>query len=258
MKLLPRLPFSDQLLKLPRLLLGARRCTLPEDFGTTRVLRPTHFGDLREVAGRRPVQDLVETLRRMGGRVVDVLDGCGAAALCSPVTGEGRSLLAVNLATVLANDLQQPVVLIDLDLRRPRLHDLLGVADGEGFTDVRPVHYVEDLLVPTAHDNLRLLRAGTTVADPMPLLHDGRLERLLAELRHLGAITLIDTPPALDFHDARLVGERVDAVLTVTRLGRSRRSELSRYYRNLDGVPFRGVLCNDDEDWIPSWIARFL
>lgn len=246
------------LLALPRLIVGARRYTLPREFDARKVLQPGDFAVTETVGGRRVVQDLLDHLRMLSSRTLAALGEGSAVAICSPGREEGRSLTAVNLAATMAHDTGREIVLVDADLRNPILHELLDIPDGPGLTDIGSRGEFDHLLCPTDHHGLYLLRAGSPPEDPVPLLQDGRIEHVVAKLAERGALAVFDTPPANHVIDTRLVAERVHGVITVVKLCHTRRSVLADYYRKLERVPFLGVACNYDEDWLPPWLARFL
>ena len=249
---------SSLLLWAPRLVAGARRYTMPRGFDARKVLRPEAFGSHERVGGRRPVQELLEELRSLASGVREGLGAGHSVAVCSASHGEGRSLVAANLAVVLAHDLQREVVLLDLDLRNPSQHELFELPVGPGFAEAGDGSKVDALLQATPYPWLRVLTAGSACHDPVPLLHDGRLARILERLAARDALVVIDTPPVCAHVDARLVGESVDGVVMVVRLGRTRRAQLATAYRSLSNARILGASCNFGEDWIPGWLERFL
>lgn len=248
----------DVSLALPRLLVGARRFTMPRGFRRDLVLREEDFESRATVGGHAPVQGFVQQLRALELALEQRLGPAGSVAVCSPRPREGRSLVAVDLAITLAHDRGRPVVLLDLDLGHPTLHKLLDVDGSPGFTDLQPGARVETLLTPTGVPGLELVPAGTPAVDSARLLQSGRLEALLQQLRARGAFVIVDTPAAVGAVDARVIAERVDGVVTVVRLGRTRRSDLAPYYRAFAGLPLLGVAANHHEQWIPRWLQRFL
>jgi len=248
----------DLSLALPRALVGARRFTMPADFRRDLVLREEDFSSRVSIGGHSPVQGFVQQLRALALSLEERVGRTGAVAICSPRADEGRSHIAVNLAITLAHDSTRPVVLVDLDLAHPTLHRLLDVDGSPGFADIHPGAKVDALLTPTSVPGLELLPAGAASLDSARLLQAGRLEGLLAQLKARGAFVVVDTPAAVGAVDARLIAERVDGVVTVVKLGRTRRSDLAPYYRSFAGLPLLGVAVNYHEQWIPRWLQRFL
>ena len=145
---------------------------------------------------------------RDGGHVVLVTSACG---------GEGTTSTVANLAATLA-EAGREVLLVDCDLERPRLHELVGVPEGPGLTDaLRKGRPVAPLVVATALAGVRLIRAGRPVDDPSTLLST-RFEQL-SEVGRLAPIVLIDAPPLLSGSEAFELAPLADMVLVVCRDG---------------------------------------
>jgi len=248
----------DTLLFFPRLVVGAKRFTLPRRFGQRRVLQEEDFDSQIVIHGHNPVQRLLEHLRVGYLNILDALGGTGSVALMSPKGREGRSMIAANMAIAMAHDTGRDVVLLDLDMRNPSLHTLLGVDDGPGFSDLHPGDDPVELIVDTGRPNLRLIRAGLDLSDPVRTLNRGVLPELLERLRRDGHFVIVDCPEANAFTDCQLISEHVSGIATVVQLGSTKRGSLAAYYRRLDGARFLGVIANFHELWIPPWLYRFL
>ncbi|GJM21596.1 MAG: hypothetical protein DHS20C15_15110 [Planctomycetota bacterium] len=248
----------DVLMFFPRLLVGAKRYTLPRGFGSRRVLQEEDFDSEVMIHGHNPVQRLLEHLRVGYLSILEALDGEGSVAVMSPKGREGRSMIAANLAVAMARDTGRDVVLLDLDLRRPTQHTLLNVDDGPGFSDLHPGDDLTDVLVDTGRANLKLIRAGLDLSDPVRCLNRGVLPELLAQLERDGHFVIIDCAEANAFTESQLIAEHVSGIVTVVKLGATKRGSLAAYYRKLDGARFLGVIANYHELWIPSWLYRFL
>jgi len=154
----------------------------------------------------------------------------------SAIPGEAKTMTSVNIATTLANAGLR-VILIDGDLRRPMVATVFGIASSRsGFAQVlegraRP----EDVLVPApgSRDQLRLLLASPEHAHLVDLLQPRRIEGVLAELRLLADVVVIDSAPLTEVADALNLADQVDAVVVAVRLGRSRRDKLNELRRML-------------------------
>lgn len=138
--------------------------------------------------------------------------------------GEGKTLTCTNLAISLASAGQR-VVLVDLDLRHPNAHRLIGAHNEYGVTEVlrgrRPledaIQYVE-LPAPRGHTppGLYFLGTGAQVADPTELLGSGRTSRLLDGISAQADVVLLDTPPVLPVADTLVVGRIASGAILVT------------------------------------------
>ena len=249
---------SKILLALPRLVIGARRFTMPRSFRRDGILREGDFHSDELIGGHNPTRGLLEQLRRLYLGIQEEIGETGSVAICSPREREGRSLIAVDLAISVAHDTERPVTILDLDLGEPCLHELLDAAEHPGFTDFHMGDDVSSILSPTDHAGLFLIQAGSNRSDGVRALQSGTLEDVLKQLEARGHFVVVDTAACNSNVSARIVAERVSGVLTVVKLGKTRRSDLAPYYRAMDGIRLLGVACNYHEQWIPRWLQRFL
>lgn len=135
--------------------------------------------------------------------------------LTSPNPQEGKSTISCNLAASLALDGRQ-VVLLDCDLRKPRLHRVFHMLPQPGLTTYLTGNGGwEDIIKPTQVPNLWFVPAGPVPPSPTELLSSEAFKELLQRLALDFQHVIIDTPPALGFADARVVSALVDGVLLV-------------------------------------------
>jgi capsular exopolysaccharide synthesis family protein len=173
---------------------------------------------------------------------------CRVIQITSAIHGEGKTTLAANLAVSMAQSGQR-VVLIDADLRRPRLADLFGLSKQVGLTSV--LSGETDLaaaMQPSAVPGLSILGSGPLSPNPAETVASPRLRTLLDSLRQQCDYVLIDTPPLLDVTDPRVIAHVVDGVLLTLRnshqsrpLAQSTREILDATGANILGVVVNGV-----------------
>jgi len=137
----------------------------------------------------------------------------------SAVPAEGKTLTATNVALTLSLSYQRRVLLIDADLRRPTLHTLFNVPNGEGLTSSLVDPHVTRLPVRQVHTNLWLLAAGPRDPNPTSLLTSDAMQQLLKEAAAQFDFVVIDTPPVALMPDANLLAAMIDVAILVINAG---------------------------------------
>jgi len=169
---------------------------------------------------------------------------------------EGKTTIVSNLGIALAA-VSNKVLLIDGDMRRPRLHKLFDEANSWGLSDVlREKNAIDELPLDvlakkTSIPHLYLLPAGAATDNIFGLLQSGRLSRLLPLFRQEFDYVLVDAPPCLEFSDARIMAQYAEELLLVVRANhtdvRTVKSAVQRL--RFDGTPPMGVILNR---WEPA------
>lgn len=151
-------------------------------------------------------------------------------------TGDGKSTTAVNLALVLAQA-GKNVVLIDGDMRHPDLHNLLGLDDSVGFSNVLSGQVaLQDAFQQTDFAGLWVLASGSLPPNPGEILSSSAAEILLAELRTHFDYVIVDSSPLLEFADAAILADDSDGVLLVARADVTRRDRLAQAVQRLESI----------------------
>jgi receptor protein-tyrosine kinase len=144
----------------------------------------------------------------------------------SPRQNAGKTTVTSNLGIVMA-EMGRRVLLIDGDLRNPRLHDVFQMANNWGLCDVvrsnNPIGSsgLLQIVRHTEVPGLDLLPSGRTRELPSHLLYSPRIAELLQRLREEYDLVLVDSPPTMQFADARVLGRLADAVVLVIRSGQT-------------------------------------
>lgn len=160
----------------------------------------------------------------------------------SSVAAEGKSTTAANLALVFAETTAK-VLLIEADLRRPRVTQYLGIERAVGLTNVLAGQVeVEDVL-QTWGSGLTVLPSGSIPPNPSELLGTQNMIDLVDGLRPRFDMIIIDTPPLLPVTDAAVVAAVADGVVVVVRYGKTTRVQLSNAIRSLESVDARVLGC---------------
>lgn len=165
----------------------------------------------------------------------------------SPNALEGKSTMAANLAVVMAQA-GQSVVLVDADLRRPMLHRIFDLKNGDGLTSLLfdDALLMDGQLQPTGIENLRLLTSGPIPPNPSELLGSQRMQRFI---QHIGAeadLVVFDAPPVLPVTDAAVLASLADGVLLVAEAGRTRQGAARRALETMQqvGANILGIAIN--------------
>jgi capsular exopolysaccharide synthesis family protein len=138
--------------------------------------------------------------------------------ITSALPKEGKSFTASNLAQVLVRQHGRRVLLIDADLRGPRLHLMLGTTASPGLSDYLQGRSDEfSIMQRGPMENLFLIPSGDEISDPAELVSNGRLKFLLQRVEALFDWIIIDSPPAVPVSDASVLGKSCDGVLMVVR-----------------------------------------
>jgi succinoglycan biosynthesis transport protein ExoP len=149
-----------------------------------------------------------------------------ALAVMSPLPQEGKTVTACNMAVALAQTGKR-VLIVDADLRKPRLHKVFGVKNLNGLTKYLTGDMaVEDLLHATPIPTLFLINSGPVPPNPLELLGSEKAATLIEQLKERFDFILVDTPPILAVSDALVLGTRLEGAILVVRGGRTPKEAL--------------------------------
>jgi succinoglycan biosynthesis transport protein ExoP len=165
----------------------------------------------------------------------------------SPSSAEGKTTTSSNLAVAMA-EAGQRVIVMDCDLRRPRLHHFFGRSNGVGLTSLLlGTTRLEDALQPTPMTNLFLLASGPIPPNPSELLGSKRTRQFIDQLAASCDFLVIDSPPVLPVTDATVLAGSTDAVILVVSAGMTTRREVALSLEVLARVdaPIAGVVLNN-------------
>ncbi len=171
----------------------------------------------------------------------------------SSLPKEGKSFVAANLAQVMVKQHGRRVLLIDADLRGPKLHECLGAPSTPGLSDYLMGQADEFSIVQRGPmENLCFIPAGSFVSTPAEVVANGRLKFLLTRVEALFDWIIIDSPPAVPVSDASLLANFCDGVLLVVRsnvtpFDAARKARAEFRDKQLVGVVLNGI----DEDASP-------
>ena len=141
--------------------------------------------------------------------------GVRSVMVTSAMASEGKTLTATNLALTLSESYQLRVLLVDADLRRPRMREMFALPAGEGLTDSLTTAREGRLPVHQVTEHLWVLAAGSVVPDPMSMLASPAMKQLLDDARDSFDWVVVDTPPIAILPDANLLASMIDTALLV-------------------------------------------
>lgn len=165
----------------------------------------------------------------------------------SSVPDEGKSLIAANLAVSIAQSIQEYVLLIDCDIRRPCIHTQFGFGDVPGLSDhLSKGIPVSSLLLKTKVNKLSILPGGTLHHNPSELVSSQQMSRLLQEVkyRYSDRFIVIDSPPPKLTAETSALSRQVDGVLLVIEYGRTSREMVSDLVKTIGKEKIIGIVLN--------------
>jgi len=173
--------------------------------------------------------------------------------ITSPGPNEGKSTIAANLAVVMAQG-GKKVILMDSDLRRPRMHRIMGIPNRIGLSDLfmREPFDLQGVLRPWRKENLLYMASGGLPPNPAELLGSERMKMIIEKVVSESSIVIIDSPPLGIVTDAAVIAARVDAVLLVIKPKRTPLGavvhvveQLQRADAHIIGIVMNGVPVRD-------------
>jgi capsular exopolysaccharide synthesis family protein len=205
-----------------------------EDF--YQALNLTVFGVIGKIQGKTnsdklipqlgPFSSTVEAYRMIRSRIDFKLGDPSKKTILvvSPMPGEGKSITIANLAIITAQA-GLHTILVDADLRRPSVHELFGVDNEIGMTDLLKSQKVKvnDCLKNTYIDNLQIITSGKQIPDTTERLATKRLSEIVTELKKVSDVVFFDSAPAMLVADTVLLSNQVDGVILLIQAGKSKR-----------------------------------
>lgn len=206
-------------------------------------------GDLnkRRISLLQPDSFVAEQFRALRGRIdaVAAQRQVCTIAVTSAMPGEGKTTSAVNLAVVTSLSVGKRVLLIDCDLRRPKVHRTLGLQPEVGLAEVLMNEASLDEAIMKAEGiNLEVLAVRGRPANPSELLGSARMREVVKEVAERYDRVILDTPAALGLPDAKAVADLCDGVVMVVRADSTKQEEVETMLEILDRNRVLGLVLN--------------
>jgi capsular exopolysaccharide synthesis family protein len=165
--------------------------------------------------------------------------------LTSATRGEGKTLTTVNLALVMAQQVKKKTVLVDTDLRKPRVHQALGIQPKAGLSNILQDNLgIEAATIRSRYNGLYVIPAGKTPKNPSELIGSQRMQNLINRLRQDFDCVFFDSPPVIPVADPNILCSMVDGLIFVLRAEQTPREALDKALEILDAKNVLGFVLN--------------
>ena len=154
--------------------------------------------------------------------------------ISSALPGDGKSTIAASLAQV-ATAMGQRVLVVDTDLRKPQIHDRLGLSNKLGLSNLIADDLPLKSVIQQFDDSgqMFVLTAGKIPPDPTKLLASQKMQQLMGTFERCFDLVIYDSPPTTGLADVSLIGQRTDGLVLVTRIGKTDKTVLKQTVETL-------------------------
>jgi protein-tyrosine kinase len=170
-----------------------------------------------------------------------------AIMVTSTYPGEGKTFVASNLAVSFAMGLNENVLLVDADLRRPAIHEVFGYKNEYGLSEhLQGEKTITEVLIKTKINKLSLLLAGGPAPNPVELLSSKNMEEFVKATkdRYQDRFMIIDVPPSQLTAETNVIANHVDGILLVVMNGKTPRAAIRQAIENLGKEKILGIVFN--------------
>ncbi len=166
----------------------------------------------------------------------------------SAVPGEGKTFTSINLAISIVSELNKTVLLVDADVARPSLPNVLGIPTGPGLMDLldNPSTDLADVLIRTNVENLNLLSSGNPHARATELLASDAMSKLLDDMatRYPDRMVIFDSPPLLVTTESRELARHAGQVVMVVHAESTLQADVKRALATIEHCPVKLLVLN--------------
>jgi exopolysaccharide/PEP-CTERM locus tyrosine autokinase len=180
--------------------------------------------------------------------------------VASAMQGEGKSFVAVNLASIISLELHSHALLVDCDLRNPSITRWFGLQEKKGLSDyLIGEAEIQDLLVKTQIDKLSVLSGGSIQGNPVELIGSNKMKTLIQDLksRYDDRYIIIDSSPILATTEPSVLNEIVDGIILVINSGETPRETIQQAVKLLDKNKILGVVLNNMQFKTKALLQRY-
>lgn len=201
----------------------------------------------RRISMLQPDSYVAEQFRTLRGRIdaIAAQRPIRTLVVSSPMAGEGKTTAAINLAAVTSMSVGRRVLLVDCDMRRPKVHQSLGLRPEAGLAEVLTESVsIEDAIVKVEGMNLEVLAVRGRPTNPSELLGSPSMRELIQEMASRYDRVILDTPAALGVPDAKAVAELCDGIVMVVRADITAQQDVEAALELLDRSRLLGLILN--------------
>ncbi|MGB4309977.1 MAG: polysaccharide biosynthesis tyrosine autokinase [Candidatus Cloacimonadaceae bacterium] len=210
-----------------------------------------HYVMMQLVSHYAPKSPVAESYRTLRTNILSRRNTTGSTSMLITSSGpkEGKSTTIVNTAITLAQ-MNAKVILVDMDMRRPMIHNKFGIEKENGLSDylIDPDVSIEQVTKATGIPNLDVITSGFVPPNPAELISSARTDILLEELKAHYDFVLFDTPPIIAVTDALILTKKVDLTFLVVRCGFTEKGIIKRTKElmanidaTIDGIIVNGI-----------------
>lgn len=176
--------------------------------------------------------------------------------ITSATISEGKSTAAALLACTVARYRDTKTIIVDCDLRRPRVHTLFGLPKEDGVADVLSgKRSLDACFKPSPIENLQVLTSGGVIDNPTELFNSPRMKDLFSEIKFYFDAVIVDTPPIIPVTDSLILSTEMDGAIMVLKAGETKKQIVNRaveLMRN-SGLNILGVIVNNMKGVLPYY-----
>ena len=201
----------------------------------------------------RPGSPIAEQFRFLRTKIIRPSQGevPKTILITSALQGEGKTFAACNLAVAIAQSLDEHVLLVDADLRSPRVHRIFNLDNAKNglSTFLLQKDSLGSLLHKTEISKLTVLPAGQETEQPVEILSSQRMKSFIAEVRdrYPDRIVIFDSPPVKLAPETLVIANEVDGIFLVLKRGSTPREDVKNTMEYFDKEKFKGVIFNGYE-----------
>lgn len=197
-----------------------------------------------------PSSMVTEQFRRLRTLIINpgVRNAPKIIMVASAMSGEGKSFVAVNLASIIAVELHSHALLVDCDLRNPSITRWFGLQEKKGLSDyLMGEAEIQDLLIKTSIDKLSILSGGSIQDNPVELIGSKKMKTLVQDLksRYDDRYIIIDSSPILATTEPSVLNEMVDGIILVVKSGDTPRETIQQAVKLLNKNKILGIVLNN-------------